>query len=376
MLGGPDSFADGKYDRTPVGELLPVYLNRPAPARAAARRGGEYRLVLTREGWLQPWVRTRKTEDEERQRLAAMPPFRTLSRVGGIKPGASVLAEVRDPAGDARPGPGGPAVRQGAGRRPADRRPLALGPPPRATRPRATSTAPGGRPSAGSSATSPAGSTCRSGPRPTPPAPAVEVVARVRDAEYRPLDNARVALKVALPGGGDADPRRRARRPRGRDLRRDLRPPPARRLPGRRHGRPPPTARPSARARPAGPPSPPPTSSPGSSPTATSSTTIAAQDRRRGRRRRPPRSLRRRPRRPGRPDHRALDLAPLAPPALLPRRHRLPGRRVGHPPGQRPGVMDRDRGWRGRSDAQSRWPRGLSCLDTCDGIADPACSSS
>ena len=44
MLGGPDSFADGKYDRTPVGELLPVYLNRsiasraqdPAPGRARA----------------------------------------------------------------------------------------------------------------------------------------------------------------------------------------------------------------------------------------------------------------------------------------------------------------------------------------------------
>ena len=28
--------------------------------------------MLTREGWLQPWVRLRKTEDEERQRLAAM----------------------------------------------------------------------------------------------------------------------------------------------------------------------------------------------------------------------------------------------------------------------------------------------------------------
>ncbi len=43
MLGGPDSFADGKYDRTPVGELLPVYLNsspmapRPAWAPAAWR---------------------------------------------------------------------------------------------------------------------------------------------------------------------------------------------------------------------------------------------------------------------------------------------------------------------------------------------------
>ena len=66
MLGGPDSFASGKYDRTPVGELLPVYLNRAEPIH----EGEEYRLVLTREGWLQPWVRLRKTEDEERQRLA------------------------------------------------------------------------------------------------------------------------------------------------------------------------------------------------------------------------------------------------------------------------------------------------------------------
>ena len=39
MLGGPDSFADGKYDRTPVGELLPVYLNRPGrgPRRGRGR---------------------------------------------------------------------------------------------------------------------------------------------------------------------------------------------------------------------------------------------------------------------------------------------------------------------------------------------------
>ena len=80
MLGGPDSFADGKYDRTPVGELLPVYLNRPG--RGPGDEARDYRLVLTREGWLQPWVRTRKTEDEERKRLAAMPPFQTLSRVG------------------------------------------------------------------------------------------------------------------------------------------------------------------------------------------------------------------------------------------------------------------------------------------------------
>jgi hypothetical protein len=71
MLGGPDSFAEGKYDRTPVGELLPVYLNRPAQGQEEE----EYRLDLTREGRLQPWVRMRKTEDEERKRLEAMSSF-------------------------------------------------------------------------------------------------------------------------------------------------------------------------------------------------------------------------------------------------------------------------------------------------------------
>jgi hypothetical protein len=33
--------------------------------------------------------------------------------------------------------------------------------------------------------------------------PAVEVVATIRDAEYRPLDNAKVVLKLALPDGSD-----------------------------------------------------------------------------------------------------------------------------------------------------------------------------
>ena len=44
----------------------------------------------------------------------------------------------------------------------------------------------------------------------TTPSSAVELTVRVRDAEYRPLDNARVALKITLPGGDaltlDAEP--------------------------------------------------------------------------------------------------------------------------------------------------------------------------
>ena len=201
MLGGPDSFADGKYDRTPVGEMLPVYINKQAMA-APARGEGDYRLVLTREGWLQPWVRTRKTEEEENQRLGSMTGFQMLSEVGNIKPGASVLSEVRDGSGALHPA----LVAQSFGK---------------------------GRVAAlmigdlwrwGLRRPDPAESDLERSwrqtvrwlvgdvngrvevsvkPKAEAASSAVEISARVRDAEYRPLDNAKVALKIALPGGGD-----------------------------------------------------------------------------------------------------------------------------------------------------------------------------
>jgi uncharacterized membrane protein len=205
MLGGPDSFINGKYDRTPVGEMLPVYLKRPD----SGPEEQEYRLSLTREGSLQPWVRLRKTEEEERQRLAGMTPFRTLSRVGDIKPGAVVLAEVTDDSGATAPalvaqqfGKGhvgalliGDLWRWGMHRDNSidsdlDRswrqtvRWLVGDVPARvevSVRAKSESSS-----------------------------PAVEMSVRVRDAEYRPLDNAKIALKVTLPGGDnltiDAEP--------------------------------------------------------------------------------------------------------------------------------------------------------------------------
>jgi uncharacterized membrane protein len=90
MLGGQESFRQGKYERTPVEELLPVYLDRPPQALP----GQGARLQLTREGWLQPWVRLRANENDERQRLEQMPEFKSINRVRGTKPGASVLAQV------------------------------------------------------------------------------------------------------------------------------------------------------------------------------------------------------------------------------------------------------------------------------------------
>jgi len=205
MMGGPDSFVSGKYDRTPVGELLPVYLNRSEPAREEQ----EYRLALTREGWLQPWVRLRKTAEEDGQRLAAMVPFDTLNRVGGIKPGAVVLAEVIDDAGAKAPalvahqfGKGhvgalliGRLWRWGMYRDNSTESDLERSW--RQTVRWLVGDVPGrvevsARPKADSSV------------------PAIELAVRVRDAEYRALDNAKVALKVTLPGGDnlaiDAEP--------------------------------------------------------------------------------------------------------------------------------------------------------------------------
>jgi uncharacterized membrane protein len=200
MLGGPDSFAEGQYDRTPVGEVLPVYVGRSVPAQEEQ----QHRLELTREGWLAPWVRTRKTEDEERQRLAEMATFRTLSRVGNIKPGAVVLSEARDPAGAGAPA----LVAQQFGK--------------------------------GHSAALLVGDLWRWGmrrhesaesdferfwrqairwlvsdvpsrvdievrPKTDAANPSVSILVHLRDAEYRPLDNAKVRLRISRPGGDDLE---------------------------------------------------------------------------------------------------------------------------------------------------------------------------
>ncbi|MFN0056076.1 MAG: glutamine amidotransferase [Planctomycetales bacterium] len=103
MLGGVESFAEGGYGRNVVGEMLPVYLDRRTAEPDPAESPESYRLHLTREGWLQPWVRLRANEPEEESRLEGMPQFNTVNRIDAIKPGASVLAEVTSSTGKIRP---------------------------------------------------------------------------------------------------------------------------------------------------------------------------------------------------------------------------------------------------------------------------------
>ena len=99
MLGGPDSFAQGKYDRTPIGDMLPVYLSGAPTGKPVV----EMHVGYTREGWLQSWARLRATEAEERSRLAEVPANIAINRVGGLKPGASVIATAVDSSGKEYP---------------------------------------------------------------------------------------------------------------------------------------------------------------------------------------------------------------------------------------------------------------------------------
>lgn len=99
MLGGAESFHEGGYLRTPIGDMLPVYLDRTPDETTH----DNLRLGLTREGWLQSWARLRTTENEEKTRLDAMPGFALLNEVRDLKPGASGIATVTDAAGRSRP---------------------------------------------------------------------------------------------------------------------------------------------------------------------------------------------------------------------------------------------------------------------------------
>ena len=94
MLGGAESFREGEFNRTPIGQMLPVYLDRLPQTETGF--GTKIYFNLTREGWLQPWARLRNNEQDEERRLSAMPAFRVLNRLGAVKPGARVVATVGD----------------------------------------------------------------------------------------------------------------------------------------------------------------------------------------------------------------------------------------------------------------------------------------
>ncbi len=94
MLGGQECYQAGGYDHTPIGSMLPVYIDRTTTASPML----DARFNLTREGWLESWMRLRTDRAEDEKRLAAMPAFYAINQTFAIKPGASILATVSDSA--------------------------------------------------------------------------------------------------------------------------------------------------------------------------------------------------------------------------------------------------------------------------------------
>jgi len=100
MLGGQESLQQGRYTRTAIGDMMPVYLDQSMEAPPVS----DLHLDLTREGILQPWARLRNNESDEKARISGMPAFQVLNTIRGIKPGASVIATVSDSSGTKYPG--------------------------------------------------------------------------------------------------------------------------------------------------------------------------------------------------------------------------------------------------------------------------------
>ncbi|MDQ8184045.1 hypothetical protein [Pelagicoccus sp. SDUM812002] len=91
ILGGVNALEDGNYQNTPIAQVLPLYLDG---AGASIPNEQLARWDLTRSGWVEPWVRIRPFETEERMRMQEMPGFRVFNTPSRIKPGAETLATI------------------------------------------------------------------------------------------------------------------------------------------------------------------------------------------------------------------------------------------------------------------------------------------
>jgi hypothetical protein len=99
VLGGMESLDAGGYKGTPIGEMLPVYLDPETPGSEPL--AGRYEL--TREGRLEPWARLKDNEGDEDARLSAMPDFRNVHRLPAIRPGSTEVARLSLPDGGHAP---------------------------------------------------------------------------------------------------------------------------------------------------------------------------------------------------------------------------------------------------------------------------------
>jgi uncharacterized membrane protein len=101
VLGGQECMRGKSFRDSVLGQLLPVYGDPSLPemftptgvADSNSPGEGSVSFGLSREGWLQPFMRLSDQEAQERRRLDRMPRFEVWNRTSQVKPGASVWAE-------------------------------------------------------------------------------------------------------------------------------------------------------------------------------------------------------------------------------------------------------------------------------------------
>ncbi|HUP80606.1 MAG TPA: hypothetical protein VM260_18805, partial [Pirellula sp.] len=107
LLGGQESMRGRGFSDSVLSQLLPIYCDDGTTKSTEETFDGEpqttIRYQLSREGWLQPFLRLADNENAERERLERMPSFQVLNRMNKVKPGASVLADATIDGKDAVP---------------------------------------------------------------------------------------------------------------------------------------------------------------------------------------------------------------------------------------------------------------------------------
>ncbi len=106
MLGGPLSFASGRYTGTPVAKALPVELPSPAEAPGQLLDTQRFRPKLTSLGAIHPVTALRYETKDNRQVWDNLPELEGVNKVLRAKKDASVLAvhpTLRDKSGSAMP---------------------------------------------------------------------------------------------------------------------------------------------------------------------------------------------------------------------------------------------------------------------------------
>jgi len=106
MLGGGSTLADGGFRNTPIEEALPVWLDQPVQGRvikASYLRDAAHPAV-TGYGSIHPALQLAADTEENIRLWSELPEITDRNLVGGLKPGATVLAEAV-PAEDNRKSP-------------------------------------------------------------------------------------------------------------------------------------------------------------------------------------------------------------------------------------------------------------------------------